>query len=271
MLGWLALLLQASVPPATPEPLPPPVAQPSDAEVWTMVRRANRPDAYRVYLRRFPEGEHAEAARIALGAEPEPEQDVAAAIPSPFMVSAQPPSPCTYLSAQNSAERQEAEAYRAARLSNRAADFESYLVHYPAGACKAEAEAAIASRNRWRLTAGVTVPGLGPLPRRRLREVYQMMSDMDYPPAAIRAEQQGRVIAAWEVAEDGVVESCRIVGSSGSAALDAATCRIITARLRYDPERDAAGRPVRAADHTAIRWILPIEDPLPPPAPQGAH
>jgi hypothetical protein len=46
---------------------------------------------------------------------------------------------------------------------------------------------------------------------------------------------------------------------SGSAALDAATCRIVRARTRYLPARDMAGRAVSGRIAGTVNWRLPSE------------
>lgn len=72
----------------------------------------------------------------------------------------------------------------------------------------------------------------------------------DYPAAAARAHAGGRV--GWEIDVDGSggVTACRIVASSGSAELDAATCGILRLRGRFQ-----AGRPGTYGDHTG--WFAP--------------
>jgi protein TonB len=49
------------------------------------------------------------------------------------------------------------------------------------------------------------------------------------------------VTAHFDVRADGGVEHCRVVASSGSTLLDETTCRLIEARFRYVPARDATG------------------------------
>lgn len=84
---------------------------------------------------------------------------------------------------------------------------------------------------------------------------YVSISD-DYPAAALRNNEQGRVAFALAIDANGRVNGCRITRSSGSAALDAATCRIMRARARYTPARDARGIAVPDADVGVIDWIL---------------
>lgn len=60
---------------------------------------------------------------------------------------------------------------------------------------------------------------------------------------------EGTVSVRFLVQTDGRVGECRVTRSSGYRSLDAATCRLIQQRFRYEPSRDVEGRPVPA-------WIL---------------
>lgn len=72
----------------------------------------------------------------------------------------------------------------------------------------------------------------------------------------IAINPEGRV-AGVVVAPSGRVQACAITRSSGSAALDAATCAIFFTRVRYSPALDAAGRPVDGQDVGRVTWRLP--------------
>jgi protein TonB len=76
---------------------------------------------------------------------------------------------------------------------------------------------------------------------------------------AIRRDEQGTVAFRLLINRRGRVSECQIVSSSGSNALDGATCRILEDRARFEPARDADGK--RIADETTgrIRWMLPDE------------
>lgn len=91
---------------------------------------------------------------------------------------------------------------------------------------------------------------------RRLPLVTYFSTD-DYPAAALRAEEQGLSAFIADIGVNGRVTACRITGSSGSSALDMATCRIIRSRTRYRPARDAAGRAVPGTFTGAVSWRLP--------------
>jgi protein TonB len=87
----------------------------------------------------------------------------------------------------------------------------------------------------------------------------EVVSDADYPDSAIRAEEQGIVGYDLKVGTDGRVTGCVITSSSGSAALDETTCRIMTARMQFTPARDRKGRPVADIVHARLRWVIPAD------------
>jgi protein TonB len=78
----------------------------------------------------------------------------------------------------------------------------------------------------------------------RARQVQGALSGRDYPRAAKRARAAGTVLVRYTVGTDGRVTGCTITQSSGNADLDHVTCRLIEKRFRYEPARDAQGRPV---------------------------
>ena len=92
---------------------------------------------------------------------------------------------------------------------------------------------------------------------------FRVLSDMDYPAAAVRAGEQGVVGLRLDVAADGRVTGCTITSSSGSAILDSATCELLRRRLRFRPARDAGGKAMPDTYNARIAWRLPQ------PAPQG--
>jgi protein TonB len=83
------------------------------------------------------------------------------------------------------------------------------------------------------------------------------VSDADYPDAALRSEEQGTTRFRLLVGRDGKVSDCIVTGSSGSSALDAATCRLMKSRARFTPARDASGNATTDSVASAIRWVLP--------------
>jgi len=87
--------------------------------------------------------------------------------------------------------------------------------------------------------------------------VGSYFGDDNYPPAAIRAEAQGRVSARLSVGADGRVSDCTIVASSGNSDLDSTTCRIARSRVRFTPAKDENGAPIASTFPLNVRWVLP--------------
>jgi len=85
----------------------------------------------------------------------------------------------------------------------------------------------------------------------------------EYPPAAIRAEEEGRTVARILVDPSGTPQVCEVTTSSGSVELDKATCRIARARLRFTPAHDAQGKALAGVYVLPVRWVLPEPDPVP--------
>lgn len=86
--------------------------------------------------------------------------------------------------------------------------------------------------------------------------LHQLLSSDDYPVSALRNEEQGSVDFRLAVGRDGRVSACTVTGSSGSAILDVNTCRLMTARVRFDPARDRRGRQVAGSFIGRITWRL---------------
>lgn len=83
------------------------------------------------------------------------------------------------------------------------------------------------------------------------------ISTDDYPPSALRAEEEGTTAIAWTINTQGRVENCRVTSSSGSKALDDAACRAITRRGRYSPALDQAGNPIATTSSRRVVWKIP--------------
>ncbi|RHW18539.1 TonB family protein [Sphingomonas gilva] len=78
----------------------------------------------------------------------------------------------------------------------------------------------------------------------RAKQIAGAITPRDYPAGARRAGARGSVTVRFTVGTDGRARDCAVAISSGRSDLDATTCRLIEARFRYRPARDAAGRAV---------------------------
>lgn len=93
------------------------------------------------------------------------------------------------------------------------------------------------------------------------------ISKLDYPEEAARKRQQGTVRVDLIVGPNGRVTQCAITQSSGSMALDDATCRTLEHNARFDPATDAEGNPVSAPSTITVPWVISqTNETLIPPA-----
>ncbi len=90
----------------------------------------------------------------------------------------------------------------------------------------------------------------------RPRLIRGQIRNRDYPREASRADAEGTVVAVYTVDIEGRARNCSIMRSSGNSALDSTTCRLIERRFRYEPARDASGRPVASETGWQQRWWL---------------
>lgn len=88
------------------------------------------------------------------------------------------------------------------------------------------------------------------------RLVRGAIVNRDYPRDARRAKLGGDVTIGFTVQPDGRATGCTVIRSSGVASLDATTCKLVEKRFRYDPARDAAGRPVAEQRGWRQRWWI---------------
>lgn len=119
------------------------------------------------------------------------------------------------------------------------------------------------------------LPPTGPGKRRPAHpriDLGALISPDDYPAAAIRARDEGIVDYRLDIDPAGGVTGCSITGSSGSAVLDSATCRLLLGRgrlARFAPARDRKGRRAAGSYSGSIVWRLP--EPARPPPPRPHH
>lgn len=96
-----------------------------------------------------------------------------------------------------------------------------------------------------------------PRPGTPPRLIEGSISNADYPPAAITAGQEGAVRITLDLSATGAVTACRVVESSGSAALDQASCQVASTRFRFSPGRNAQGQAAPSSYTQRVRWVLP--------------
>jgi len=85
----------------------------------------------------------------------------------------------------------------------------------------------------------------------------QWVTTNDYPTHDIRQGNEGTVRFRLSIDPSGKVRDCAIVASSGFAGLDAATCRNLTRRARFEPATDSAGKQDAGTYSGTVRWVIP--------------
>ena len=70
---------------------------------------------------------------------------------------------------------------------------------------------------------------------------------------------QGTTSVRLTIGTDGRVSGCEVTGSSGSSALDSATCNILRRRARFSPAMDSNGSPTSDTYSQRITWRVPAE------------
>ena len=90
---------------------------------------------------------------------------------------------------------------------------------------------------------------------RRPAQAY--VSAGDYPASALANREAGRVRVTLDVGPNGRVHGCMVTRSSGSRALDSATCMILRRRARFTPAIASNGQPAAARVEQEVEWRLP--------------
>ena len=94
-------------------------------------------------------------------------------------------------------------------------------------------------------------------PARARANLAGLISSDDYPPAALRNEEQGTVRVRLTIDTSGRVTGCSVTQSSGSSSLDQTTCRLLQRRARFTPARDNQGQPIGdTVTSPPIRWQI---------------
>ena len=90
-------------------------------------------------------------------------------------------------------------------------------------------------------------------------DLHSYFSTDDYPASSLRNNEQGTTGVRITVGTDGRVADCQVTQSSGSSALDAATCTIIRRRAKYTPAKNDDGSAAMGSDSVRIKWVVPAE------------
>ena len=100
-------------------------------------------------------------------------------------------------------------------------------------------------------------PSFDPVAARPANNARAWVTQSDYRSSWISRDYAGTVGFRLNVGASGRVEGCSVTQSSGVAALDEATCQLVTRRARFDPAKNGEGRAVAGSYNGAVRWQLP--------------
>ena len=106
------------------------------------------------------------------------------------------------------------------------------------------------------LGSGGAGSGTGAGVGREARLIRGRIRHSDYPRSAVIDRAGGRVVMHLSVSPDGRVDRCTIARSSGRPDLDETSCRLIQQRFRFEPARDAEGRPIASTFGWQQQWWL---------------
>ncbi|MFZ1368178.1 energy transducer TonB [Sphingorhabdus sp.] len=113
------------------------------------------------------------------------------------------------------------------------------------------------------LPAEQTAPTPAPLPPAPMKAAEPKgnpgawITTADYPTRALGEKRQGITAFRLTISPEGKVSDCFISESSGHPDLDAATCKGLTRRARFDPALDGQGNPVMGSWANRVRWVIP--------------
>lgn len=89
--------------------------------------------------------------------------------------------------------------------------------------------------------------------------LLNLFGDDDYPNSALQNNEQGTTAVVLSIGTDGRVSGCSITSSSGSSALDNATCNVLRRRARFTPATDTSGNPTTDTYPQRVTWRVPPE------------
>lgn len=108
------------------------------------------------------------------------------------------------------------------------------------------------------LTSGPSLASAQSLARSaRPLQIAEWLGPEHYPPAALRAGEEGRVVVTIDVAANGSPQACRPKGPSILPLLENGTCQAVMNGGRFEPALDQRGRPVPGTVTLPVRWIMP--------------
>jgi protein TonB len=103
----------------------------------------------------------------------------------------------------------------------------------------------------------VPSPGFTPARARPRNNPGSWLTPDDYPRAPLVEGVEGSAAYRLIVSTNGKVSACEITRSTGNPQLDAATCRYIERRARFEPATDETGAKVMGSFTGNVKWEIP--------------
>lgn len=101
------------------------------------------------------------------------------------------------------------------------------------------------------------VPSFNAVAAKPRNDPSRWLTNDDYKPGWARQELTGLAKFRLDIAANGKVTGCTVIGSTGHAALDEATCNLVTRRARFEPARGTSGEAVAGSYVGSVLWELP--------------
>ncbi|MEZ5680162.1 MAG: energy transducer TonB [Erythrobacter sp.] len=101
------------------------------------------------------------------------------------------------------------------------------------------------------------MPSFDPVAAKPRNDPSRWLSNADYKPSWARRELTGLAKFRLEIAANGRVSDCRVIGTTGHNELDVATCALVSRRARFEPARGGNGEPVAGSYTGSVLWELP--------------
>lgn len=100
-------------------------------------------------------------------------------------------------------------------------------------------------------------PSVTPARARPIGSPSAWISTDDYPRRPLVDEIEGVAGYRLIIGSNGRVSSCEVTSTSGNAQLDAATCKLLTRRARFEAASDETGAKIVGSYTGSVRWEIP--------------
>lgn len=107
------------------------------------------------------------------------------------------------------------------------------------------------------VAAAFAATDAGSLPAQSVHSINNEFIFSQYPPRALAAGEQGSVKFRVEIDEKGIIQNCKVTGSSGHERLDVETCNLLVEHVKFKPVLDSEGQAREAVHDGVVNWRIP--------------